>query len=136
MVKESYYTRHVYVRGCIWPFCTLRRLRSVIVLGSLRVPGAFFVKQPKAAAPRYRFRVRAPISCCAPSPCYGIACTCTLLHRVLLVTAPTKDPSIFPQSRRKFSRRAPVLLISLIVPGASFVPGTIIAGYIKSLYTR
>lgn len=29
----------------------------------------------------------------------------TLLHRVLLVTAPTKDPSIFPQSRRKFSPR-------------------------------
>jgi len=82
------------------------------------------------------YPVRASISRCAPSPCYGIACTCTLLHRVLLVTAPTKDPSIFPQSRRKFSRRTLVSLISLIVPGASFEPGTIIAGYIKSLYTR
>lgn len=36
----------------------------------------------------------------------------TWLHRVLLVTAPTKDPSIFSQSRRKFSPRARLAYIS------------------------
>lgn len=79
-----------------------------------------FRQQPKAVgSPRYRFRVsytdgRRSLVARDPSPCYGIACT--LLHRVL-VTAPTKDPSIFPQSRRKFSSR----LYPLIVPDAPFV---------------
>lgn len=60
----------------------------------------------------------------------------TLLYRVLLVTAPTKDPSIFPQSRRKFSLRARLAYISHCTGCAFCVPGTIIASYIKSPYTH
>lgn len=61
----------------------------------------------------------------------------TLLYRVLLVTAPTKDPSIFPQSRRKFLLRARLAYISHCTGCAFCVPGTIIASYIKSpIHTR
>lgn len=112
-----------------------------------RVPRAFFVKQPKAAGcsslPIPRIPIYERRSLVARLLLVTGSHVHTLLHRVLHVTSPTKDPSIFPQSRRKFSplARPSPAYISHCSAGCAFcVPGTIIAreatSNVKSLCTR
>lgn len=100
-----------------------RTRRTLLVTVDSRVHTVYIVRDSRR--PRRRPSRRSPLvaSALARLPRYGgyrmhILCC----YRVLLVTAPTKDPSIFPQSRRKLAASRSPRFISHCTGSAPFVP--------------